>query len=307
MKTKRTQDKRRQIIQRAIASGVMPLSQTVARRGIVALNHRIVRQTQIRYVEHKLIARESKRILAPLLKIIRKDKPAMKATQDLRRLTTHRKTPKITYPKVLQRVDAHVRAGSILRFFGPPYDAEWGDNSSSDDTTDTTWGSWVAIKSPPDPRFNSTTNIGNGGSAWSSAGVGKWFVPDGQSTWVRIGLYAPYEYDWRLDSNWETAHSDAFIGIYVQSFDFNGGDPRDEVDRRIGLWSEGTSWQQDHADSGSGYYPSDTYFMASNARQYIVWAWCGTSGDASSGSLAYSYSWGTLSVALPFMVFEEWT
>ena len=303
MKSKAAQEKRRRVIQRAVASGVMPLSPAAVRRGIAAVNKRVVARAQDRYAEQRRIARESKKILAPVLKVIRKDKAAMQATENLRRLTVGRRPPKITFPKVLQRVESHTRTGSILRVFVPPYDAEWGDNSTPDDTT---WGSWVAYKGGYDPRFNATCNVGNGGSAWASAGVGKWFVPDGESTWLRIGIYAPYEWDWRLDSNWETAHTDAFIGVYVQSFDLWGNDPRDEVDRRISLWSAGTSWQQDHSDAGDGYYPNDTYFMATNARQYIVWTWGGTSGDASSGSLAYSYSWGTLSVSLGFMVFEEW-
>jgi len=297
MKTKGTQDKRRRIIQRAIASGVMPLSQTVARRGIAALNKRLVAETQTRYAERKRAARESQKMLAPLIKIIRQDKSAMKAAQNVRRLTTHRKRPKITYPKALQRVAPHVRSGSIIKFFGPPYDAEWGDHSND--------ASSFATKDPPEPRFDSTTRPGNG-SAWSSAGVGKWFIPDGESTWVRIGLYAPYEYEWRVASTWETAHSDGFIAVYVQSFDFGGGDPRDEVDRRIGLWSEGSAWQQDHSDSGGGYYPSDTYFLASNARQYIIWAWCHTSADDVSGRVVWSYASGEIAVSLPWIVFEEW-
>src|SRR5215510_11446987 len=158
MKSKGAQEKRRRVIQRAIASGAMPLSPAVARRGIAALNKRVVTRSQDRYAEEKRIARESKKILAPVLKVIRKDKAAMQAAENLKRLTVHRKTPKITFPKVLQRVESHTRTGSILRVFGPPYDAEWGDNSSPDDTT---WGSWVAYKNPPDPRFNATTNVGN--------------------------------------------------------------------------------------------------------------------------------------------------
>jgi len=201
-------------------------------------------------------------------------------------------------------VQPHVRSGSIMSVVGAPYDAAWTDEGSADGTT---WGTGVAIKTAPDPRFNSTTNIGNGGSSYSSAGVGKWFVPVGRDSYVRLGMYAPYQYDWRLDSTYYTAHSSAFIGVYVQSFDFGGGTPRDELVRYVPLWSEGTSWLQDHSDSGEGYFPSDNYFWASNGRQYICWAWCHTEADATSGSIAYSYAWATLSVSLPFMVFQEWT
>jgi len=196
-------------------------------------------------------------------------------------------------------------AMNALSFIAPPYDLEWGINSDSDQTT---WGTTVTERKPPEPRFNVTANVGNGGSAWASAGLGKWFRPIGtDSTWVRIGLYAPYVFDWRTDSNWFAAHTSAFLGIYVQSFDSNGGDPQDEVNRTIPLWSDGTGWLEDHSDSGDGYYPSDTYFLARSSRWYAIWAWAHTQGDAHSGSLAYSYSWGTLSVSLPFMVLQQWT
>jgi len=278
--------------------------QAAAHRGIAALNQRVIDQMQRRAAERARIDRERRKMVAPLMELMRQDKRAMQAAQNRRRLTVRTAKPKISYPRVLQRIETHVRTGSFLTLIAPPYDLAWGANSSSDQTT---WGTWVAEKAPPDPRINSTTNIGNGGSAWSSAGVGMWFIPAAFSAWVRIGIYAPYDYNWRDDSTWATAHTDGFIAVYVQSFDLNGGDPRDEVDRRISLWSDGSADLDDHADSGSGYYPSDTYFMATNARQYAVWAWCNTSADGSSGTVIYSYAFGTLSVPVPFMVFEQWT
>jgi hypothetical protein len=304
MAAKRGRAKRARALSSIAAAPPRPPAAAIARAGIAALNERRVAQLKRRLAERAGTARETAKIVAPMIELVRQDERAVKATEARRRLILPRGKPKITFPKLSQRVESHVRAGSILNFVGPPY-FTWGDNSASDPIS--TWGTWVADGSAPDPRINSTTNATSSAGAWSSAGIGTWFIPAASSTWVRFGVYAPYEYNWRDDSNWFAAHTHGFIAILVQSFDLRGGDRRDEVDRRIPLWSDGSSWQEDHADSSDGYYPSDTYFLASNARQYAVWVWCSTSADAHSGSLAYSYAFGTLSASVGYMVFEQWT
>ena len=55
------------------------------------------------------------------------------------------------------------------------------------------------------------------------------------------------------------------------------------------------------------YFPSDTYFMASSARIYIVWAWCHASADGYQGAVTSSYARSYVGTRLPFMVFEQWT
>jgi len=278
-----------------------------AKNAIIELNNRVVARHTEEVEFRQRMHRESEAMMAPFMKAVQADKKAAAAMERRRRLITARRVPKHpTFPKVPHfDLKSQVRVGSILTIVVPPYDADWGDSSGYDGTT---FGSWVAYKGSNPPRFNATNNIGDGGSAWASAGVCKFFSPAGRdSTYVRVGLWAPYEYDWRDDSNLFTAHTRGFIGIYVTSWDSSGGDFRVEVDRREPLWNDGTSWYEDHADSGSGNYPSDTYFMAWSSRVYAVWAWGGTSADAHSGSLAYSYAWGTLSVSVPFMVFEQWT
>jgi len=291
-----------------LSQGTVPLPAAKAIKSIKARNDQVVAQFRRDVAQRRQIAREQAAMMAPIIRLIRQDERAVAAIEKNQRRIAAQRRPKITFPKVHQRIEPHVRAGSILTVAGPPYTWEWGEHSDADQTT---WGTTVAYKRAPDARFNATFNAGNGGSAWASAGVGRYFVPvgTGNSTWMRIGLYAPCEYHWQASSTLEVAHTRGFIAIYVTSWSPNGSDERVEVDRIMDpwLWSHGTSWYQNHSDGGSAHYPSDTYFLASAARRYAIWAWCHTSGDASTGYIAHSYAHGSISVALPFMVFEQWT
>jgi hypothetical protein len=248
--------------------------------------------------------REAATAMSPLLKMMKQDKDSVAAMERRRKLLASRRNTRAPFPKFKGKLERQVRVGSILTVEVPPYDFDWGDHSADDGPT--TWGTYVASKD--EARLNVTTYAGSGGAGWASAGMGKYFSPAGRdTTYVRIGLYAPYDYNWSDDSTWETAHSDGFIGVLVQSWDRFGNNFQTDVDRRIPLWSDGTSWFESHSDNGDGYYPSDTYFWAWSNRVYAVWAWCGASCDGSSGSVAYSKAYDSLSVSMPFMVFEQYT
>lgn len=221
------------------------------------------------------------------------------------RLIVPRAAPKVTFPRVEQVVEREVRSGSIMSVVGKPFDYEWDEHSPANQTT---WGSTYVTASGYDPRFNTSTHIGFGGGAWAAAGIGQSFTPVGRNTtWVRIGVYAPCLFDWQANSTLATAHTRGFIGVFVQSYGLNGQDWRVEVDRRIWLWSAGSSWWDELSNAGSTHYPSDTYFLASSARRYIVWVWSHTSADATSGGIYRSYARGSISVSLGFLVFEQWT
>lgn len=151
-----------------------------------------------------------------------------------------RSKSKLRHPTVLQRVKQHTRAGSIINFITPPYDLSWGANSAEDDTT---WGSYVVeqlkVSNSIDAYFSTTMNVRSGGNAWASAGLGTTFAPAGQSTtWVRIGVAAPYTWQYSDWSGGSPAHANGFIAIYVHSFDLSGNNPKDEVDRMITVFGD---------------------------------------------------------------------
>jgi hypothetical protein len=292
-----------------VAGLARPLSQEKARSGIAALNESIVGRHERLSKERRRASRESLKAMAPLLKLMRSDKGAHKAVQNLRRMAEGRSKSKLLRPAVLQKVEQHTRAGSIINFITPPYDLSWGANSPQNDTT---WGSSVVeqlkVSNSVDVYFSTTMNVRSGGNAWASAGLGTIFVPAGQSTtWVRIGAAAPYTWQYSDWSGGSPAHSNGFIAIYVQSFDRSGNNPKDELDRIITVFGDDVTLYDSHSDEQGGYYPNDTYFMADSSRYYLIWAWCSTFGDGSADQVFGSTAYASINVSLPYMVIEQWT
>src|SRR5215831_1889831 len=101
MKTKR-QSTRRTHIQSAVTQYGTPLPEATLHRGIKAINQRIVARQRERLAETRRIERESQRIMQPMIDMAACDPRVLQAIKNRRRLTLGRKTPKITYPKVLQ-------------------------------------------------------------------------------------------------------------------------------------------------------------------------------------------------------------
>jgi hypothetical protein len=122
---------------------------------------------------------------------------------------------------------------------------------------------------------------------------------------VRIGVPAPYEWQYNDRSWFATAHCDGYIAIFIESFNLSISDRQDVLNRQIQVFSDGTSWTDTHINEGSGYYPSDTWFWADRNRVYNIWVWCSTSGDGDGGDQTSSHAWGTVSVSLPYIVIEQ--
>lgn len=289
---------------RLLASPAPLISAEKARTGISKFHGELRARFRQELAIRQRADREAAAAMSPVLEMIKQDKHSIAAMQRRRKILDSRSKNRAAFPKFKGKPERQVRAGSILTVEVPPYDYEWGDRGA--DGGPTTWGTFVTSKS--EANFNVTTYAASGGEGWASSGIGKYFVPVGRdATYVRVGLYAPYNYNWWDNSSLATAHTDGFMAVFVQSWDSSGNNSQIDVDRRIALWSDGTSWLENHSDDESGYYPSDTYFWAFSGRHYAVWAWCGASCDGSSNSITYSTAFDTLSVSMPFMVFEQWT
>lgn len=286
-----------------LASPTPLISAKKARAGISKFNDELRARYRRELTIRQRADREAVAAMSPLIEMMKANKESIEAIERRRKILASRSEAKAQFPKFKGKIDRHIRAGSILTVEVPPYDFDWGDHSA--DVGPLTWGTFVTAT---DGNFNATTQAKSGGDAWASAGVGKWFIPVGRdSTYVRIGLFAPYQYSWWDTSSIATAHTDGFLGVLVQSWDLAGNNFQTDIDRRIPLWSDGSSWYENHNDDGAGNYPSDTYFWAYSSRQYAVWAWCGVSCDGESGSIVYSQAFDTLSVSLAFLVLEQWT
>lgn len=148
--------------------------------------------------------------------------------------------------------------------------------------------------------------VAEGGWMYAGAGLGLWFKPKAPSTYVRVSGLVDYEYDWADSSSLQVAHNRAQLAVMVQHRR-GPGDLETIVDWRDQLWADGTSWYEDHSDSGGGYWPNQNYFLATSSDWYLVWFWMNGGIDFSTkDTFGSSKAYQTWHAKVPFIVFEQW-
>ena len=258
-------------------------------------------QAESREKRRTTVSKYSKLVLAPLTQIISADSAAIKAAYALRQLGPPARPRRVKAHR--PNVASQVRAGSILTFRGTPYDDEWTAASQQQGL----FGSAKANKATGIFEIKTRVDDSQSGTSWAAAGVAVWFRPIAENTWVRFAADAPGSGEWD-DNSWGfAAHNDAFMGVLIESWDLRAGNYRLDVDRRVPLWSDGTGWFEEHSDSPSPWFPSDTYFSATSTRWYRVWIWAQASCDAEGAGAFGSSANATLSFQSWFTVFEQWT
>ncbi|MGO4299735.1 hypothetical protein [Leifsonia sp. RAF41] len=205
-----------------------------------------------------------------------------------------------------------VTAGSTDRLFfaGPPYDTTWT-------TFQPPGAAGTAARGPSvykqyGSMFIDLTEtyvdrpVAEGGWMYAGAGVGLWFKPKAPSTYVRVSGLVEYDYDWADSSSLQVAHNRAQLCVMVQHRR-GPGDMETILDTRDQLWSDGTSWYEDHSDSGGGYWPNQNYFWGTSSDWYLVWFWMNGGIDFSTkDTFGSSKAFQAWHAKVPFMVFEQW-
>jgi hypothetical protein len=257
-----------------------------------------------------LVSAHSKTILGPLHQLVSANPESLVAQKALGELRPVDPPPRVK--PVRPSVGSHIRSGSVLALRFPPYDDVWTDGTGFVDSgtnlegaTLNDWGEGQA--NFDDGTFSVKAEVNwNANWVWGGAGVAVWFQPIADRTLVRFAADAPGEGNWD-DSSWGwTAHSNAQLGVLIESWGPQG-DYQLEVDRRIPLWADGTGWWEEHSDWPSPWFPNDTYFFAYLSRWYrvLTWteAWCDAEGYGSFGSSANN----NLAFQSYFTVFEQFT
>lgn len=205
-----------------------------------------------------------------------------------------------------------VTAGSSDRLFvaTPPYDRTWT-------TFQPPGAAGTAARGPSvypqqGSMFIDLTEtyvdrpVAEGGWMYAGAGLGLWFKPKAPSTYVRVSGLVEYSYDWADSSSLQVAHNRAQLCVMVQHRRAPG-DMETILDTRDQLWADGTSWYEDHSDSGGGYWPNQNYFWATSNDWYLVWFWMNGGIDFSTkATIGSSKAWQGWHTRVPLMVFEQW-
>ena len=223
-----------------------PLWRQNVRNGAVKMNSK----RQAAKVQQLQSAKQTKRIFAPFMKMIAQNERATGGMKEIQRLA-HAELKRAAKPARAPKfppVKPQIKSGSIIRIYVPPYNYDYQDSSGFGATANS-WknvGEFLAWSKPY------SASVGPY-SASAAAGVGIYFRPVAEDSFVRFSPLIKYTYSWRDRSQGGfTAHTSGYLAIRVVSVDLNGGDLRIEQDPRYQLWSDGTGWWETHSDSEPG-------------------------------------------------------
>jgi hypothetical protein len=179
----------------------------------------------------------------------------------------------------------------------PPYNDAWTHADGGRHQQQQVWADKT------NGRFGFLYTIGKeGGSLSCGAGVELLFMrehpgfPPGQGPagLAQVRTFTSYEYIWRDKSYVGTAHQHAGFGVLVWSAPIDGGPSRTDLDHEYWIWSDGTSWYEDHSnpsfsgrdfDNALQFANQPPYFPIEPGRIYGAWIWCFADGDAHGADL----------------------
>jgi len=150
-------------------------------------------------------------------------------------------------------------------------------------------------------------NAGNDASGSARAAVGIYFRPTTANGILRLTSNPAFNFSWWTYCVLASAHSDAFIGLYVGRYTLSGGFDGAPVNQQISLWNDDSWWAGAGSHSGSNSaFPLFAQFNVDRSHYYALWVWCG--GRASGAGWGSAF-WGSgagsnLSVTVPSIFWE---
>jgi hypothetical protein len=221
----------------------------------------------------KEIEEQVRKSRAPLVEILRADKRAVESVNILRQLRARARvrTPPQVHPS---NVKERVFTGSIGATMVPPYNYQWTWSASDGSGTEID-----VIANELDGGIyanNMTSGNDNDSSIGWAAAVGINFYPMTANGTLQVWATPKLNYQWGDYSDLDTSAQNAWIGIYIGSYDLSGAFTGAIVNQQTSLWSDSSWWS---ATTGSG---SNTGFGLSSApvqvdqdHTYAIWVWAG--------------------------------
>lgn len=173
--------------------------------------------------------------------------------------------------------------GSIGATRTTPFDYQWTWTAQN--------GGARAVASAD--RLNGQINIdsytnGVDSTGWCRAAVGIYFRPVVANGILRISANPAFTYNWFTICTLASAHSDAFIGLYVGRYTLAGGFDGAPVNQMTSLWNDDSWWSGSWSNKGSNSgFPLFAQLNVDSAHWYAIWVWTGGSADGAG--------WGTFS------------
>jgi hypothetical protein len=278
-----------------------PRWRSVIQRSASTLNSDSLKAARNAQVLDRQARATERRVMAPMAELIGARPSAARAHRQAQTRIRKVRARKLKSPRAMTPVTPRVTQGSILQVFAPPYDAVWTQQLPNSDVTQ-------AAADANQGTFSAYAN-GGGDSSFAGAGVGLGYCPISDMPMAHVRPYLRYSYWWSDFSALATAHTHALLKVRAIQFGPSGQQtlsPPAEV--AIMLWADGTSWYEQHGDSGEDVWPGvfQLDFPLVANQYYGIWVYCqlfadddGTSDSTTSSANA------SLSVRVPFLVVEE--
>jgi hypothetical protein len=215
-------------------------------------------------------------------------------------------------------IDLIVAVEETIDVFGPPYagqgtEVQGGPHQQQSAVADRTTGAFTILHT-----------IGHeGGSSYAAAAIWLHFMrkspgsPPGQGNpgFAQVRPYVPYRYAWRNQSYVAPAHGHAGFGVFVSSDDLAGGDRRTEQNHQYWIYSDGTSWYDNHANPAVPSFDHDhalsfgnqaPWFLIQPGRIYNVAVWSFGECDAHGATIEQaSFAQAAIIARMPFVVVAQ--
>jgi hypothetical protein len=278
------------------------ISPETVKRSMMAVEKRLTAD----FVERTRLRRQFntplKKLRAPIAGAAGKDSAGAAASREMARLHKLARGLKVRRPRAM-RVSTGIFTGLTGATVAPPYDYQWtwgavaGTANANSETADRRTG---------DISLDLNTNPDDSSSAAGRAAVGIYFYPPAGGI-LQIWSAPAFDYLWATICDLDSAHADAWIGLYVASYDLAGAFTGAVLDQRVTLWSD-DSWLygsrlNQGSNSGYGLYPPP--IQVDRQHQYIIWVWCGGEVSADGWHFLYgSAAIDTLNAVVPSITWE---
>lgn len=230
-----------------------------------------------------------KRMHGPVRELLAKDPRVATARREVRKLSSTWRKRKLAAPKVPKETSR------IFAGFGatvvPPYDFADAHASSTGmpsvaPSANKFTGKIVSSMDDAVVNFSSASDIAQVGFNFR--------LPTNCPGMLRIGSNPAFTFNWDTICAFDSAHSDGWIGLFVEEFDQNGFLSNVLVDQRITLWTDDSWWFGAGVNTGSNSgFPLFALASVNPQHTYHIWVRCGgsisahgldTFGDSFAGS-----------------------
>jgi hypothetical protein len=150
------------------------------------------------------------------------------------------------------------------------------------------------------------TDSDNSSSASDIAQVGFAFrLPTDCATILQIASNPAFTFFWATIVQYDSAHSDGWIGLFVEEFDANGFLTGVLIDQRVPLWTD-DSWLFGASDYGSNSaFPLFAQCTVNPQHFYHIWVRCGGSVSADGGGIiSWSEAVSEIKATVPSITWE---